>query len=131
MDALAYEHLIRAAFQCDRTSNNGADADIYRRLERAERLYQLEKENEKNGRPRLREQSIEELAGRYAYACGEVSGFVSTAIRKILKERSLTEEQSKILEQCKTDLLNADIQVIDNVIDRALTITASIRLHPK
>lgn len=33
MDALSYEYLIRAAFNCERTSRHGADADIYRGLE--------------------------------------------------------------------------------------------------
>lgn len=33
MDALSYEYLIRAAFNCGRKSRHGADADIYRGLE--------------------------------------------------------------------------------------------------
>lgn len=35
MEAMNYEYLIRAVFKCGRTRRFGADADIFRGLERA------------------------------------------------------------------------------------------------
>jgi hypothetical protein len=37
MEAMEYEILIRKIYNSSRSSKNGADADIYRRMERAER----------------------------------------------------------------------------------------------
>ena len=40
MDALGYEFLVRMAYNCGRNFSNGADADIYRKMERAYNTWQ-------------------------------------------------------------------------------------------
>lgn len=43
MDAHSYEMLVRRVYKCGRTSNNGANADIYRKMERS--FYSIENKN--------------------------------------------------------------------------------------
>jgi hypothetical protein len=71
MEAMNYEHLIRRVNQCGRHGVKGADADIYRRMERAEMHLADIYWNKTN----------EEKEHDYRIAFAEVSRYVSKAIK--------------------------------------------------
>lgn len=67
MKAMHYEYLIRAVFKCGRSSRFGADADIFRRLERA---------------------AGQKTVDRYKLGIrlGEVSAYLHTALYEVQKQ---------------------------------------------
>ena len=133
MDALHYEYLIRRAHQCGRYGVKGANADVFRGLERAEVLYRTEKENQEKGKSKQWNKTLEELAFDYGKKSGEVSAYINTAIKKVLNdyENKLTDEQKEELENCEIELIDSNISKIENVIEKAQEIMIKIELFPK
>lgn len=133
VDALSYEMLIRRAFQCGRYGVKGADADIYRRLERAEILYRTEKENKEKGLPKQWNETIEDLAFKYGQKCNEVCNYIGIAINKVLKDYStkLSDVQKRKLESYAVELSGADLKKIESIIDKSEKEMIRIELYPQ
>lgn len=133
MDALDYEYLIRRAHQCGRHGVNGANADIFRRYERAERLYRSEKENDEMGKPRQWGESIETLSFKSAEKSREVTFHLSSAIEKVLMdfEMIIGKEQREILENCIRKLYKPNYTTIKEVIKEAQTVMIELGLKMK
>lgn len=109
--ALNYEYLIRRAFQCGRYEVPGANADVFRALERSFVLNRDNNDYRQN----------EELLFNYAFGCGEVATYIVTAIEKFTKdfEKSLTAEQNEEVEDLISLLNNSRIEQIEEAIERA------------
>jgi hypothetical protein len=69
MDALTYEMLVRRAYSCDRYKKKGADADIFRGLEREKYLA---KQSPGNGK----------LKNDYLNSLNEIKGFTVDALQQ-------------------------------------------------
>ena len=99
VDAMNYEYLIRKIYHCGRGGVEGADADIYRRMERVERIYLLEEDNIKNKKPRIRFDEIEDLEDDYRRQASIVGQYIIKALNKLLKDHSenlTSTDQTKI-----------------------------------
>lgn len=103
--AMNYELIIRRAYNCGRYGTEGANADIYRSLERLS-IRKNENENEKRD---------------FYIEYGVVKTYLIIALNKILKdnEELLSEEQKTELEKIKSNI-NHDyrIEVLDQAIDQ-------------
>lgn len=87
MEAMDYEYLIRAVFKCGRTRRFGADADIFRGLERASVPFPGQK-------------SIDQY--KLGFKIGEVTAYLYTALYEV-------QEQYKDLSSTyKCNFLGAD-----------------------
>jgi hypothetical protein len=120
--ALNYEYLIRRAFQCGRYGIPGANADVFRALERS---FVLNRDNNTVNQS-------EELLFDYAFACGEVATYIITAIEKFTKdfEENLTAEQNEEVEDLISLLNNSRIDQIEQVIERAQALMIAHGRYP-
>jgi hypothetical protein len=133
MDALEYEYLIRRIYQTGRTSANGADADVYRKMERAETALRLDSENCVNHRMRISTKSIEELQQGYESECIRVWQFIQKAIRKFLQERSAILDADE-LQDLQNYSEKRDLPLkreIDSIISVANEILADKQIFPR
>ena len=132
MGALKYEYLLRRIYQVGRGGRKGADADVYRELERAERLYTLEVENVKNNRPKTWNKSNDELEYEYQVQCHKIWRFLSEAIKEgiIRYQSKFSHEEINELENCivEPDPLTRD--AIENVITKAEDIFVAHEIYP-
>lgn len=121
--ALNYEYLIRRAFQCGRYGVPGANADVFRALERS---FVLNRDNNNVN------QKSEELLFDYAFACGEVATYIITAIEKFAKdfEENLTTEQNEEVEDLISLLNNSRIEQIELAIERAQALMIAHGRYP-
>lgn len=133
MDALHYEYFIRRAHQTTRYGVAGADADIFRRLERSYGLYKSEKELTEKKLPKQWNKSLDELAHDYAIDCGKISAYVKTAIDYSLKKHGklLSDEKYNALEECKMQLVNPTYDSICQAIKTADEILLELKLFPQ
>lgn len=76
MEAMEYEFLLRRVYNCGRRGVSGADADIYRQMEHAERAYTLYLENIKNRTMRISNQPIDDMRYEYERECVKVYGYM-------------------------------------------------------
>lgn len=120
--ALNYEYLIRRAFQCARYGVPGANADVFRALERS---FVLNRDNNNVNQS-------EELLFDYAFNCGEVATYIITAIEKFAKdfEENLTTEQSEEVEDIISLLNNSRIEQIEGAIERAQALMIAHGRYP-
>lgn len=104
-----YEHLIRSVHKCGRYGVPGADADVYRHLEAR---YVTEKNN-KNP------EKAKELLWKFAFNCGEVSTYISIAIKKFEKDYDLLVDEGdrEVINEALHLLSNATIKEIDHAIE--------------
>ena len=133
VDAMNYEYLIRRAFQCGRFGVAGANADIFRSLERSYGLYTREKELKAAAKPKEWNKSIEELALEYGRKSGEVAAFLDSAISKVLHdyENRLSPEQKEELNQCLSDLFEPSFDDILHVIERSEKVMLELGIYPR
>lgn len=135
MDALDYEHLLRRVYQVGRHGEDGADADIYRRMERAKRTLDINIESEEKGTMPISTLSTDELLYRYHCECAKVWSYVSDAIRKGLKEYGylMTEDEKKQLLESIVEPPKrlAEKDYIDNAIKIAESILVRYEIFPK
>ncbi|NDW11081.1 hypothetical protein [Dysgonomonas sp. 520] len=135
MDALSYEYLLRRVYKVGRHGKDGADADIYRRMERAKRTLEINIESKEKGTIPISTLSTDELLYQYHSACAGVWGYVSQAIRDGLKEYGylLTDEEKKQLTESIVEppkrLVEKDY--IDKAIKTAESIFAKYEIFPK
>ncbi|ANI89315.1 hypothetical protein A9P82_08500 [Arachidicoccus ginsenosidimutans] len=118
MEAMNYEYLLRMIYGCGRNNDNGANADIYRRLEQAEwhrndplwGKSQKEKEND------------------YRNAFMKVRRYVEDAMLVGIREiqnAAATEEDVQQLKTLRTELVNMqrlNKNRLDEIIDEATKI---------
>ena len=124
-NALSYEYLIRRAHQCGRYGSSGADADIYRELQRSANEYFLVQ-----GKSVPKEAK---LLSDYMISLGKVSAYIDTAIDLVLKKYSpkLSDQQYNILEEVKVTLKKPDINIVEKAIKDSEGIMIAIGLYPK
>jgi hypothetical protein len=120
--ALNYEYLIRRAFQCGKYGVPGANADVFRILERN---FVLNRDNNNV-------KQSEELLFDYAFNCGKVATYIKTAIEKFAKdfEENLTAEQNEEIEDLISLLNNSRIEQIEEAIERAQTLMIAHGRYP-
>lgn len=126
---MSYEHLIRRIYQVGRFGNDDANADIYRNLEKAERLYVLEIENIEKNQPRISKQSIDDIAYEYRVQCRKVWAIITEAILK-----GISKYNGTFLEDEVTAMKNSLIEpktVTKEHIDNAIEITQKIFVKHK
>lgn len=111
MDAMEYEFLLRSVYKCGRDYEKGADADIYRDMERAYTFMENKTLHTTRDDPEY----------EYRVAFAKVRGNVENAITEgIAKVRyTATTEDMQALEQMKSLLTYQmyDKQMLDKVID--------------
>lgn len=132
-DSMSFEYLLRRIYQVGRYGKRDVDADVYRRLERAERHYILETENIKNKQPRISIQSIDDIDYEYRVECRKVWSIIKTAIQK-----GITENRDKFsideIEKMEDSIIEPRIVLkehIDNTIDTVEKIYVSHKIYPK
>lgn len=132
-DSMNFENLLRRIYQVGRHGKRDVNADVYRRLERAERLYILETENIKNKQPRISIQSIDDIAYEYRVECRKVWSIIETAIRNGIKENSgkFTIDEVQKIENSIIDPRIVTKEDIDNAIDTVEEIYINHKIYPK
>ena len=132
-NAMGYEYLIRRAHQCGRYGVAGADADTYRRLLRHASIYYSEMEAIKNNTERKWRKSETEMLTDYSLSCGEIKGYVMTAIDRVKRdfEDTLSDEQYNELEEVEVLLIKPDLNKITEAIIRAEKVFLDLKLFPK
>lgn len=116
MNAMLYEKLMKMAHQCQRNGMRGADADIYRNMDRA--MHELRY-------PETSHHPEEQLEHIVKIAMGQVRGYTEAAIRKaitMIKNAEDKEALNNLLlmipaTDCKREAL-------DNTIRAAIDILA-------
>ena len=114
MDAMEYEYLLRRVYHCGRHGAKGADADIYRKLERAE--VNLTNANWNK--------TQEEKEHDYNTAFAEVRMFVRNAFREGIKQvqHKTTKKEIEKLESMQTEVSSIgfyDKKRLDEIIEEA------------
>jgi len=132
-NAMSYEHLIRRAHQCGRYGVAGANADIYRRLLRNANIYYSETEAIKNKTERKWLKGEQEMLADYMRSCGEIKGYINTAMEKVKKEYedTLTDDQYNELEKIELLLFNANLEKITEAVTRTEKVFLDLNLFPK
>ena len=131
-DAMSYEYLTRRIYKVGRGGNPDANADVYRKLERAERLYALETENIEKKRPRISNQSIDDIAYDYRVQCKKIWGIVESAIRYgMSKNRGLfTADEVREMENAIIEPKIVTKEHIDNAIEVTEEIYVNHKIYP-
>ena len=112
MKALYYEYLISAVFKCGRYGVAGADADIYRRLERVSW-------GEPSG-------SVDQF--KLGVSVGEVAAYIDNALEHIKGKHLHNQEFIEKIEECICLLCDPTKEKIDECIDKAWEAFRSIGL---
>lgn len=131
-DAMSYEYLLRRIYRVGRYGNSDANADLYRVLEKAERMYVLEIENIEKKQPRISTQSIEDLAYEYRVQCRKIWGTIEVAIRQgISKNRGVfTEDEVEEMEKSIIEPRIVTKEHIDKAIETAEKIYINHKIYP-
>ena len=104
MEAMNYENLIRAVFKCGRTRRFGADADIFRGLERA-------------SVPFLGQKSVDQY--KLGLKIGEVAAYLHTALYEVREKYTDKEEFTSKIDKCLEYLYEPSLEDIDKCIEEA------------
>ncbi len=132
--AMNYEGLMRSAYQVGKGKAPGADADIYRKMDRAS--YQLEIENAfiKNNKNRSSSLSIEELEYNLRVETLLISGYIHRAIKNALTSYGHKFNIEQISELNKTfEILknNLSVQIVEKAIKNINEILYDVKLTPQ
>lgn len=132
-DSMSFEYLLRRIHQVGRHGERDVNADVYRRLERAERLYILETENITNKQPRISIQSIDDIAYEYRVECRKVWSIIETAIHKGIAENrgKFTIDEVEKMENSIIEPRIVTKDHIDNAIDTVEKIYINHKIYPK
>lgn len=117
---MSYEFLIRRAHNCGRYGVKGANADIYRELERDSSLYATALNEIENNLPRTWGENVKDIANRCQKNSENVADHIFFAIKKVQSNlnSSLTEEDQEVFEQCKSELNRPTFEKINAVIEK-------------
>ncbi len=123
MDALSYEYLIRKAYNCGRGGADGkAEADDYRKLERAERMIEI----------RNSTKSLDDLKYDYRKSAVKISMNISEALRKVENTFYFTDENKQykqLLSKLSNEVsMSMDKKAIDKVIEEVEDIFMKLKL---
>ena len=131
--AMQYEYLIRRAHQCGRHGVAGADADTYRRLLRNASMYFSEKEAIENKTERIWNMSEEEMLYDYLTACGEIKGYLFTAIENVKRcyEKTITDKQYNELENVEVLISKPNIENLNEALERLQVVMIEMKLFPQ
>ncbi len=112
--AIRYEMIIRHAHDVNRLGIPAAHADTFRGLERNYIRYKENNDSAEN----------DELLFQYAFDCGEVSTNLNNALWKFEKrfENKLSDQDKTEMDEIETQLINADMDSIDNAIEKIETL---------
>jgi len=129
---MSYEILIRKAFNCGRDYSNGADADIYRKYERNERLYTTEKALKDAKKPRAWNASLEDLEYDTTSSQAAVIGNSRKAILKVMNNQGINHQQKNDLEECLNGLDEHRLPKtkLDEIIKKAVDVMTEMGLYP-
>ena len=118
--AMSYEFLIRRVFHCGRYGVAGANADEYRRLERA---YQYLANNKT---PKS------EHIFNFGFECGQICAYLNNAIEKFHKdyENELTAKEKSKIDEIKVSLIQGKLPEIQKAIKDAEKIMIDHNLFP-
>lgn len=132
-NAMNYEYLIRRAHHCGRHGVAGANADIYRRLIGNASTYYSEMDAIKNKGERKWLESEQKMLSAYMLSCGEIKGYINTAIERVKKkyDNELTDEQYTELENVEILLSEPNILKITEAIVRSEKVFLDLGLFPK
>jgi hypothetical protein len=132
MEAMEYEYLMRSVYKCGRGGAAGADADYYRKMEHAERAYQLDVENIKNQVMRISTRPIDDLKYEYEKECIFIWLYVSKAISKALKDfnHKFTDAENSELESLTKRPTELNKEIIDKIIDMASEVLIKYEIQP-
>lgn len=132
MMGMSYEILMRKAYSCGRNLKKGADADIYRKLERAAKVYYHDKEANKNGEQKWSTQSIKQLEGDYISAFDEITHNIYKATNRMLfqKKSDLNDEQKEKLKAYNSSLNIHDMETLIDTINGINKIMMTLNLQP-
>ncbi|MFA6984371.1 MAG: hypothetical protein WC276_10515 [Sedimentibacter sp.] len=113
MKALIYEEIIKRAFKCGRTRRFGADADIYRGLERA-------------SRPFPGQESVDQY--KLGVKVGEVAVYLRSALYEVQALNQEKEEFVLKINKCLEYLYEPSIENIDKCIEETMVAFTEIGL---
>lgn len=100
-NALLYEYLIRAVFKCGRSRRFGADADIFRHLERT-------------SVPFSGQASVDKY--KLGFSIGEVSAYLHTALYEVQEQYKDNEDFVSKIEKCISYLSQPSLEDINKCI---------------
>lgn len=132
-DAMDYEYLVRRAHQVGRSWSKGADADIYRKLERSHGHFVSETELARLGQPKRWNKPLPELESEYKSNLREVVSNVDGAIAEALRRFnvSFTELQRNSLLAYRSQLINPSFEELEAVIAQAQSVMVEAGIFPK
>lgn len=112
--AMEYEHLVTAAFKCDRYGVAGADADIYRGLE-----ARASQAASGGGDP-----------FELGVSMGRVVAYIENALKTVQKEHSADGEFAARIDECLSLIKpNPTMEKINNCVGQALDAFKSVGLY--
>ena len=123
MESMGYEFLVRMAYHCARHGSPGANADIYRKMERA--LRRLDP-------PHIYSKTKEELEYDYRGEAVVVKRYVLDAISEGMKQIYDAADNEKLKQlKSKLHMDEYDKKIIDEVIKEASEIFRKHKLEAR
>lgn len=113
MNAMNYELIIRTVFKCERTKRFGADADIFRGLERASRPFPGQK-------------SVDQY--KLGVKVGEIAVYLRSALYEVQAQNHEKEEFILKINQCLEYLYEPSLENIDKCIEETMAAFTEIGL---
>lgn len=129
---MSYEYLIRRAHNCGRYGVEGANADIFRTLERECSLHATALNEIENNLPRTWGEDVKVLESNSRNSTAEVAYHIVNAIWKAQDrlDSRLTDEEQRVFEDCKIELNTPTLEKINEVIKKAEEIMMKHGLYP-
>ncbi|MEM1406297.1 MAG: hypothetical protein AAGG59_05940 [Bacteroidota bacterium] len=120
-ESLTYESLLCKAHNCDRGGANGAaDADVYRKLENAQRMLEVQEQAIEKKEIPPSNRSINDLKHEFRAQTAKVRNNILQGLREINRKTHDEKKKEKLLKLMR--VLNPDEyskEMIDDVIDQA------------
>lgn len=116
--ALIYELIIRTAFNYHgRTFLNGAEADLFRGLER--RYVHYKEVIKAKAASKISDEDFNNSLYEYAFHAGQIATYLDNAVTQIISNPDTPDEDKEKLKSCKSNLFNSiTIEEIDKQIDQ-------------
>ncbi|MFD1258117.1 hypothetical protein ACFQ3S_15015 [Mucilaginibacter terrae] len=132
VDEMDFEYLVRRVNECGRHGVANADADIYRRYERTERMYLMDVENIKNNQMRVSTKPIENMKDDFEIASNQIWRIVQITLNQAIEKfkHILSKEDAAELKS-HAQLRNAAKANIENAIEAGNNILVKYKIYPK
>lgn len=128
---MSYEYFIRRVYQVDRFERREADADVYRELEHAERLYTLDIENIKQNQMRVSTKSIDDLEYEYNVQCRKIWRIVVNAIQDGISKYRFSPDEIIVMNKAMITPQHISKEHIDQTIKLVEDIYVKHEIFPK